>query len=118
MNITLTNKRTQEHKSHFDVEYVRVEDSMIKLKIEYEDQERSYRIDEWEMVSYGEEIICSNCGKKTGWDDETGEIYNGEFICAECYQVEYGFCDVCGKLHKYEDMIEVVCEDCQHDSEE
>ena len=116
MKITLTNKKTKEHKSLFDVEYVRIEDGMTKLKIEYEDQQRTYRSDEWDMVSYGEEIICAHCGKKASWDDDTGEIYNGEFICAECYQVYYGFCDVCGKLHKYTDMDEVVCEDCQDDS--
>lgn len=57
--------------------------------------------------------VCCHCEKSFVWDEETGEIYQGKFVCPECYQHYYGNCNVCGELHKYEDMNDdIVCERC------
>ncbi len=62
----------------------------------------------------GEEYECSHCGKTFTFDEDTCEVYEGKAICGECYTNYYGFCNVCGVLHKYEDMNEeIICSACQ-----
>lgn len=60
------------------------------------------------------EVICSHCGKTFSFDEETCEIYRGKFICADCFQTYYGYCNECGKLHLYSDMNDdIVCKECE-----
>lgn len=60
-----------------------------------------------------ENATCGHCGKQHDWDEETGEIYENKFICPDCYDNYYGYCNECGKLHKYKDMNDdIICKDC------
>ncbi len=57
--------------------------------------------------------ICSHCGKTHDWDEDTCAVYDGKYICAECYQNYYGTCNGCGKLNKYTDMnADIICTKC------
>lgn len=61
-----------------------------------------------------ENAICCHCGKEHTWDAELCAIYQGRFVCEDCYNDYYGYCNECGTLHKYSDMNdEIVCHHCQ-----
>ena len=65
----------------------------------------------------GEEFVeharCCHCGKVFPWDENVDEVYRGKFLCFDCFDMYYGFCNECGELNKYEDMNEdIVCKGC------
>ena len=68
---------------------------------------------------YGGEVKCENakcchCGKIHKWDEDTCSVYQGRFLCSDCYNEHYGTCNGCGKLHKYSDMNEeIYCKECE-----
>lgn len=57
--------------------------------------------------------ICGCCGNTHDWEDYSCEVYEGKFICSECYQNLFGFCNECDNLYRYEDMNEdIICKSC------
>lgn len=62
-----------------------------------------------------ENAICCNCGKIHFWDEQTCEVYRGKFLCEDCYNIYFGFCNECGELNKYLDMNEeIICKGCEN----
>lgn len=77
---------------------------MIKLNFNYD---YKYGV---EMV---ENAVCCHCGKTHTWDEYNCAVYKGKYLCEDCYQDYYGYCNGCGELHKYSDMNEdIYCEKC------
>lgn len=69
--------------------------------------------DNYNGEEFVENAICCHCGKTHYWDEETCEVYRNKFICSECYENHYGYCNECGELNKYTDMNEdIVCIGC------
>ena len=63
---------------------------------------------------YVENAICCHCGKTHFWHEQVCEVYRGKFLCEDCYNKYYGFCNNCGELNKYIDMNEnIVCKGCE-----
>ena len=61
-----------------------------------------------------ENAKCCDCGKIFTWDEEVDEIYNDKYLCFECFDKKYGYCNECGELNKYSDMNEdIICKGCQ-----
>lgn len=61
-----------------------------------------------------ENAICCNCGKVHTWFEDTCAVYNGEFLCEDCYNDYFGYCNNCGELFKYKDMnSEIICKGCE-----
>lgn len=61
------------------------------------------------------DAICSHCGKIHDWDAEICDVYKGKLICEDCFQNNYGYCNECHKLYKYEDMNEdIICKECEN----
>lgn len=66
-----------------------------------------------------EKIICRDCGRIIN-EDELEDAYkiDGEYVCPECFEENYFYCDRCGKLEcqEYGVYIEhddiMVCDDC------
>ena len=70
------------------------------------------------MIKDGEKVICNNCGVEFAFDIWDDVLYDGKPICPSCYNNDFGFCEVCNKLHKYEDMIYTdedgfICNTCR-----
>lgn len=63
---------------------------------------------------YVENAKCCHCGKIHTWSAYTCAVYNGQFVCEDCYQDYFGYCNKCDMLHKYADMNdEIICKNCQ-----
>lgn len=61
-----------------------------------------------------ENAVCCHCGKVHTWDEYGCDIYQGKYLCKDCYQDYYGYCNKCGKLYKYSDMNdEIICQRCE-----
>lgn len=67
-----------------------------------------------------ETSVCCNCGEVFIFDEDTCEMYQEKPLCQDCYQVDYGYCNICGKLEKYTemDLKEIICLDCLEKLEE
>lgn len=112
MNIKLKNTKTAEVVLFGEVETVEIVGKTIKI-IDIYEQEKEFNSDEW-VFACSQFAICGDCGKKFFFDDETCVIYRGDFLCAECFQDKYGYCNVCGELNRYTDMNdEIVCKGCE-----
>lgn len=112
MIVKLTNIQTKTHIAIGDVETVKISDNKTKIIDIYKD-ERIYNNAEW-ICACEEYAVCAHCGKKFFYSGETCAIYREDFICNNCYQNHYGYCNKCGELNKYIDMNEdVVCEGCE-----
>ena len=63
---------------------------------------------------------CCNCHSIFDWNGDTGGIYMGKFLCPDCYNDDFGYCDRCGKLCKYKHTNifeidkygELICNNC------
>ena len=57
--------------------------------------------------------VCYHCGKDFGWDEYDGAVYRNKFLCQDCYDMYYVYCNGCGELNKYVDMDEdIYCKGC------
>lgn len=112
MNVKLTNKKTKKIIPIGEVKTVEIIGRNIKILDVY-NQEMKFNSDKWVCVC-SNFATCGDCGKQFYFDDETCAIYRGDFICAECFQDKYGYCNECGELNKYSDMNEdIVCKGCE-----
>lgn len=112
MNAKLTSTKLRKHTVIGDVKTIEILGNKIKIIDIYED-EHIFNADEWACVC-SEWATCSHCGKTFFYDGETCAIYRNTFICNECYQNYYGYCNECGELNKYTDMNEdIVCKGCE-----
>ena len=112
MNAKLTNTKQMKHILIGEVETIEIVGKNIKVVDTY-GEERIFNSDEWACVCY-HFATCTDCGKKFFFDDETCAIYRDGFLCAECYQDKYGYCNECGELNKYSDMNDdIVCKGCE-----
>lgn len=60
-----------------------------------------------------ENVICCDCGKTHHWDEQDCEIYRDDFLCKDCFESKYGYCNECGELNKYTDMsADILCGGC------
>lgn len=58
-------------------------------------------------------VICVDCGRIHTWDEYDCEMYNNGFLCKECFEEKYGYCNLCGGLNKYSDMdCNIECKEC------
>lgn len=48
---------------------------------------------------------CFNCGKIFNFDDTTPDVYRGRYVCPDCFDCDFGYCNGCDCLHRYDDMI-------------
>lgn len=63
-----------------------------------------------------EKIVCSKCGQVIDYDDY--KISEGEYVCQDCFDEYYFYCDDCGKVEErdnsyyVEDEDKLVCDEC------
>lgn len=61
-----------------------------------------------------ENALCCHCGKVHLWDEQLDEVYQNKFLCFECFDMYYGYCNSCGELNKYCEMSEdIICKGCE-----
>lgn len=65
-----------------------------------------------------EEIVetaqCHHCSNIFTWEEETCEVYEEKFLCSDCYDKYYGYCNECGELNLYSDMNDdIICKGCE-----
>ena len=114
MKITLINVGSKERKSFYDVANIEIKSGVLKINFDRTMQE--FSLGEWDVQSltYGEEIVCCHCREKKWWNEEFGAIYRGEFLCPDCYNDFYGYCNECGELNKHSEMNDdIVCKGCE-----
>ena len=112
MNAKLTNAKTKTTIVFGEVASVEIVGESIIVNDIYK-QQTILNTTEWSCVC-SEYAVCCDCGKQFLFDDETCAIYRGDFLCSNCYQDKYGYCNECGELNKYADMNEdIVCKGCE-----
>jgi hypothetical protein len=77
-------------------------------------------------------MVCADCARELGFvqcdecgewvpEDESYTTADGDTICEECYEEDYGTCEDCGEIVRLDDLTRVnpetreeswVCEDC------
>ena len=66
-----------------------------------------------EFKPFYENVVCCECKNIHNWDEVDCEIYRDNFLCKDCFEKKYGYCNECGELNKYEDMdLNIVCGGC------
>lgn len=61
-----------------------------------------------------EDAVCWYCEKMHTWSEDTCDVYNGKYICSECFQENFSYCNECGELYFCEELNEyIICKDCQ-----
>lgn len=69
-------------------------------------------MDDWSDVIV-KDAICCNCGNVHEWDEDTCAIYMDKFVCEDCYQASFSYCEECGRLTKRSDIAyDYICNTC------
>lgn len=67
-----------------------------------------------------EKHICADCGCIIEDDDNAVQLSNGDWICDDCRDRDYGFCEHCEEYVPLDELTEVegrwICNDCLENS--